>query len=115
LEKTFFISFESQVFDELLTQYGTRNVRPGFYAPQANAAERVSRSVLLMLRATTDKDERHWDRIACTLKSGYHETLGLEPYYAMFGTRMVTHASAYAMLRSLGGIEAADRALCLAD
>ncbi|KAI8035104.1 hypothetical protein M5D96_012118, partial [Drosophila gunungcola] len=38
-----------------------------------------------------DKDQRHWDkhlsRISCTLLSGYHEALGLESYYAMFGTK----------------------------
>jgi len=46
---------------ELLTQCGIRHVRTGFYAPQANAAEKVSQSVLQMLRATTEKDQRHWD------------------------------------------------------
>jgi len=53
--------FVSQVFAELLTQCGIRHVRTGFYAPQANAAEKVSQSVLQMLRATTEKDQRHWD------------------------------------------------------
>ncbi|KAH8367494.1 hypothetical protein KR084_005749 [Drosophila pseudotakahashii] len=51
----------------------------------------------------------------CTLRSGYHEALGLEPYYAMFGTRMVTHASAYAIMRQLGGVSATDQVVCLAD
>jgi len=39
----------------------------------------------------------------------------MEPYYAMFGTRVVTHGTAYPILRSLGGIQAGDLQICLPD
>jgi len=81
-----------------MTRYGIRHVRTGLYSPQANAAERGNRSVLQILRATTATDQRDWDtqlsRIECALSNGLHESIGMEPYYAMFRTRMVTHGIA---------------------
>jgi len=59
-----------------------------------------------MLRETTEEDLRYWDT---------NEALGLKPYYAIFGSQMVTYASPYAVMRCLGVIAAADQALCLAD
>jgi len=39
--------FVSQIFGEVMTRYGIRHVNTGLYSPQANAAERVNRSVLI--------------------------------------------------------------------
>jgi len=39
----------------------------------------------------------------------------MEPYNSMFGTRMVTHGTAYPFLRKLGGILAGDPHIGLAD
>jgi len=39
----------------------------------------------------------------------------MEPYYAMFGTRVVTHGTAYPILRNLGGIQAGDLQISLPD
>jgi len=92
---------------QLMTRCGIRHVRTGLYSPQANAAERVSRSLLQILRATVATDQRNWEtqlsRIECALRNGLHESIGMEPYYAMFGTRMVTHGTAYPIVRKLGG------------
>ncbi|KAH8368956.1 hypothetical protein KR084_004487 [Drosophila pseudotakahashii] len=38
-----------------------------------------------------------------------------KPIYAMFGTQMVTHGTAYPILRKLGGIQAGDPELSLPD
>jgi len=111
--------FVSQIFGELLTRYGIRHVKTGLYSPQANAAERVKRSVLQILRPTIATDQRNWDtqlsRIECALRNGLHESIGMEPYYAMFGSRMVTHGTAYPILRKLGGIQAGDPQISLPD
>jgi len=111
--------FVSQIFGELMTRYGIRHVRTGVSSPQANAAESVNRSVLQILRATIATDQRNSDtqlsRIGCALRNGLHESIGMEPYYAMFGTRMVTDGTAYPILRKLGGIQAGDPQISLPD
>jgi len=53
--------FVSQIFGELMTLYSNRHVKTVLYSPQANAAERVNRSVLQILRATIATDQRNWD------------------------------------------------------
>jgi len=37
----------------------------------------------------------------------------MEPYYAMFRTQMVTHGTAYPILRKLGGMQAGDPQISL--
>ncbi|KAH8357348.1 hypothetical protein KR084_003042 [Drosophila pseudotakahashii] len=54
-------------------------------------------------------------RIECTLRIGRHESIGIEPYYAMIGTQMVTHGTAYPILRKLGGIQTGDPEISLPD
>jgi len=111
--------FVSQIFGELMTRYGIRHVKTGLCSPQANAAERVNRSVLQILRATIATDQQNKEtqlsRIECALRNGLHESIVMEPYYAMFGTRMVTHGTAYPVLRKLGGIQAGDPQISLPD
>jgi len=89
--------FVSQIFGELMIWYSTRKV---------NAAERVNRSVLQILRATIATDQRNWDtqlsRTEWDLRNGLHESIDMEPYYAMFGTRRITHGTAYPILRKWG-------------
>ena len=43
--------FVSGVFRQFLEGFGVNHVKTGFYSPQANASERVHRSVLQMVRA----------------------------------------------------------------
>ncbi|XP_070853711.1 uncharacterized protein [Drosophila suzukii] len=71
--------FVSQIFGELMTPYGIRHQQ-------------------LPLISETGIP----NRIECALRNGLHESIGMEPYYAMFGTRMVTHGTAYPILRKLG-------------
>jgi len=44
-------------------------------------------------------DQRNLDtqvsRIECAGRNSLHESIGMEAYFAMFGTRMVTHGTAY--------------------
>ena len=64
----------------------------------ANANERVN-SISIFL----EKDQRAWYEniadIECALRSSIHSSTGVSPYFALFGHNMVTHASAYEVLR----------------
>lgn len=46
------------------------------YSPQANASERVNRSILSAIRAYVSSDQRDWDRhlsaVECSLRSTVH-------------------------------------------
>ncbi|XP_037929364.1 uncharacterized protein LOC119663835 [Teleopsis dalmanni] len=54
--------FISEIFKNLLTKYGVNHVRTAFYSPEANAAERVNRSVLQMIRAYIGENHKNWDQ-----------------------------------------------------
>jgi len=56
-----------------------------------------------------------WNSPVTLVWNGLHESIGMEPYYAMFGTRMVTDGTAYPILRKLGGIQAGDPQISLPD
>lgn len=104
--------FLSEIFRELMAKYGITHIRTGQYAPQANAAERVNRSILQMIRSFLGSDQRNWDQhISDTefaLRSTYHSSINMSPYYATFGVNMVQHASSYEILRKLGGLRNVD-------
>ncbi|XP_033254478.1 uncharacterized protein LOC117193920 [Drosophila miranda] len=82
-------------------------------SPQANASERVNRSVIAGIRAYIRPDQKNWDeclnRIACALRSARHASVGTTPYYLAFGQHMITSGSTYSLLRKLNMLE--DRSL----
>lgn len=103
--------FVSELFTNFLARYGVRHVKTAVYSPQANASERVNRSLLAIIRSYIEENEqRSWDRhvseAAFALRSAVHEAIGAEPYRVVFGQTMVQHGETYPILRSLG--EAAD-------
>lgn len=104
--------FTSDLFQDFLRKYGVNHIRTGLYAPQSNAAERVNRSILQMIRSYIGKDQRHWDQhlseVAFALRSGYHSSIGVAPYYALFGIDMVQHASKYDIIRNIGSLKDID-------
>lgn len=97
--------FKAGEFDAFLTSYGIRHVFTAVYSPQANASERVNRSVIAGIRAYLRQDHRLWDEklsfISCSLRNSYHQSIGNTPYRALFGMNMVTHGSSYSLLRNL--------------
>ncbi|CAD7001899.1 unnamed protein product [Ceratitis capitata] len=101
--------FKSQQFNALLTDRGVRHVFTALYSPQANASERVNRSIIAGIRTYLKNDQTHWDRhlidIAEALRNSHHQSIGCSPYFALFGQQMVSHADEYKLLRKLESLD----------
>jgi len=97
--------FESKLFNNFLESYGVKHIKTAVYSPQANASERVNRSILQILRAYINNDQRSWDKyisdVAFALRSAKHSAINLEPYTALFGLHMMQHGAAYDISRRL--------------
>uniref|UniRef100_W8AS19 RNA-directed DNA polymerase n=1 Tax=Ceratitis capitata TaxID=7213 RepID=W8AS19_CERCA len=104
--------FVSEIFANFLEKYGTKHIRTAFYSPQGNAAERVNRSVLQILRSYIKDNQKHWDKYiseaAFALRSAVHSSIGCTPYFATFGIPMIQHGASYEIYRKLGAIVSAD-------
>lgn len=101
--------FTSECFAKFLQGYGVKHVRTAPYAPQANASERVNRSLLAIIRTYLNgEDQRNWDQYVSeagfALRSAIHEAIDMEPYKAVFGQTMIQHGSAYDILRRVGSL-----------
>ena len=100
------VQFISKVFEDLMLKYGVRHICTASHAPQANASERVNRSILSAIRSYLKEDQREWDnnisQIACALRNSVHSSTEHSPYAVVFGNHKVDHASSYALLRKLG-------------
>lgn len=101
--------FKSKKFKELTKNYGINHVFTAVYSPQANASERVNRSVLSAIRAYIKHDQSNWDEylscISCSLRSAVHASIGTSPYYMAFGQHMITNGNTYQLLRNLNMID----------
>lgn len=87
--------FRCKEFESFLKRYGTEHIFTAVYSPQANASERVNRSINEALRSYIRKDQREWDKyipsINCSLRNSVHQTIERTPYQIVFGQTMVTH------------------------
>lgn len=101
--------FRSVVFRNLLSRYGITHIFTAVYSPQANASERVNRSVIAAIRSYLDKDQKNWDRnigmISAALRCAIHGSIGFSPYYVLFGQQMLLHGGDYELCRRIGQIE----------
>lgn len=99
------VQFVSRDFKTLLSRYGVQHILTATHSPQANASERVNRSILAAIRSYVVKDQTTWDvhlsAIASALRNATHATTGVSPFFAVFGQHMVQHAGSYALLREL--------------
>lgn len=97
--------FISKDFAEMVKTFGIYHMRTAQYSPQANASERVNQSILAAIRTFLQTDQTEWDvylsEIECALRSSVHKSIGMTPYFALFGVNMATHASAYKIMRNL--------------
>jgi len=86
--------FRARTFQKLMEQYGVKHTLTAVHSPQANASERVNRSVIGAIRAYLRLDQKVWDeflsRICCALRSEVHSSIGTSPYYMVFGQHMIT-------------------------
>lgn len=106
------VQFVAKEFKALLDRYGVNHIRTASHAPQANASERVNRSIIAAIRAYIDEDQTTWDvqlsAIACALRNAPHASTGQSPYFAAYGQHMIVHAGSYPLLRSMGTLSTAD-------
>lgn len=103
------VQFRAKTFNELLFRYGVSHMRTATHSPQANASERVNRSILAAIRAYIGEDQRDWDKnissISASLRSSVHVSTSFSPYYLVFGGQMVQHGSTYEILRKLNSVD----------
>ena len=96
------VQFVSKIFADLMSKYGVRHICTASHAPQANASERVNRSILSAIRSYLKEDQREWDnnisQIACALRNSVHSSTKHSPYAVVFGNYKVDHASSYSLL-----------------
>lgn len=89
----------------MLERYGINHIFTATHSPQANASERVNRSIIAAIRAYIETDQTTWDAqlpsIASALRNAIHSTTERSPYYVVFGQHMVQHASTYKLLRNI--------------
>ena len=89
----------------MTNSFGIKHIRTATHSPQANASERVNQSILAAIRSHLQGDHSEWDRnlpeIECSLRSTVHSSIGVSPYYALFGMNMVSHGSIYGLSRKL--------------
>lgn len=106
------VQFKSKEMKALVGQYGVRHMFTATHSPQANASERVNRSIIAAIRAYIEADQTTWDRylhsIASALRNSVHSTTGKSPYYTVFGQHMVQHAGSYELLRNVQSLPTGD-------
>lgn len=106
------VQFVSKELKEVLSRYGVKQIFTASHSPQANASERVNRSIIASIRAYIDTDQTTWDQhlssITGALRNAVHSSTGKSPYYIVFGQHMVQHAGTYTLLRSLQSLPTGD-------
>lgn len=97
--------FKSGCFKAFLTQFGVSQICTAIYSPQANASERLNRSVLAAIRAYIGKEHINWDvnlnEINASIRANIHRSTGHSPYYLCFGQNMMLNGQDYELLRKL--------------
>lgn len=92
----------------MLETRGIKHLKAPKYCPQANASERVNRSILAAILAYFLEDQGEWDKyihqIASSLRSSVHQAIQLSPFEALFGLSMVQHGSHYDLLRKIHSV-----------
>lgn len=99
------VQFRSKEFADAVKNFGIKHVKTAVYSPQANASERVNQSILAAIRSYLEHDHTEWDKylseIEFSLRSSVHGSLGVTPYFALFGLNMVGHGSFYRIAQGL--------------
>lgn len=97
--------FEAIEFNAFLTSLGITHTYTALYSPQANASERVNRSIIAGIRSFLKGDHKKWDEnlssISCALRNSLHQATNSSPYHILFGFDMITHGSSYQLLRKV--------------
>ena len=111
--------FVGRSFEAFLVKYGIKHHYNPLYSPQCNASERLNRTLIESIRAYVKSDHCNWDQqltsIGISMRSSIHSSIGMTPFCAVFGTNMVTHASAYPILRKLDCLNDSEEVLTKQD
>ncbi|GBP15281.1 Gypsy retrotransposon integrase-like protein 1 [Eumeta japonica] len=101
--------FVGKEFADLMKNFGIRHLRTAVYASQANASERVNQSVLAAVRSQLQDNQSEWDKhlseIVFSLRSSLQSSIGVTPYFDLFGVNMTAHGSVYGLARKLKSLE----------
>ncbi|XP_030385488.1 uncharacterized protein LOC115632467 isoform X1 [Scaptodrosophila lebanonensis] len=101
--------FKAEAFQKLLRDNQVVHTLTAVYSPQANASERVNRSIIAAIRSYIRPDQKDWDEhlssISCALRSAVHSGIGATPYYMVFGQQFLNSGSTYKLLRHLKLLE----------
>lgn len=97
--------FKSHLFENFLKSFGVRHLTPPSYSPQSNASERLNKEIVYGINMHLESDQTQWadslNKIAFSLRSTIHQTIGYSPHFALFGQEMICHGSAYSLLKKL--------------
>lgn len=102
------VQFVGLEFKKMMEEYGIEHIRTALYSPQANASERVNRSIIAAIRAYVKVNHREWStylgEIGNALRNSIHESTRYAPHFLMFGLNKINHGSTYALLRDLDSL-----------
>jgi len=97
--------FTSTEFKKLLTNRGIKHVLTAVYSPQANASERVNRSIITGIRMYIKKGQSDWDKclpaVGEAIRSSIHHGTLFTPYCSLFGIQMACHGTDYELFKCL--------------
>lgn len=96
--------FTSILLSNLCKKYQVNHIFTAKYAPQANASERVNRTLLAAIRSYIQSDQKVWDEslVAVThaLRNAVHESTQFSPHFLVFGQHPVLNGSLYKILNA---------------
>ena len=97
--------FIAKDFKNFLESYGVTHQLSAIHSPQANAAERVNRSLIAKIRAYVDKEQKNWDQnisaLASSLRTSVHKTIGTDPHFLIFGQSFISNGNQYEVHQKL--------------
>lgn len=100
--------FKSKIFQSFLEMYGVNHLTPPSYSPQSNASERLNKEIIYGINMQLENDQTKWveslNKIAFSLRSSVHQTIGYSPHFALFGQDMICHGSTYKLLKQLDAL-----------
>lgn len=79
------VQFVSKELKNLFKKYGVQHLVTSTHSPEANASERVNRSIVAAIQAYVDSDQSTWDHnlssITSALRNAAHASTGHSPYF----------------------------------
>lgn len=75
------------------------------HSPQANASERVNRTIISAIRSYVQESHTNWDnhvdQIQTALVNTVHSSTGYSPHFLSFGQHLILHGKTYELMKEL--------------